>query len=58
MVPELYMKILRLFSKRVGDTKYYRYNITLPKKIVEESNLLNEELEARIEGKKIIIEKA
>lgn len=50
------MKILRLFSKRVRETKYYKYTITLPVKIAEQSNLVGKNLKAICKGNKIIIE--
>ena len=49
------MKIMKSIDKKVGDKIYYKYKINLPKK-VEDTNLLNKELKARIEKEKIIIE--
>jgi len=51
------MKIMKVFDKKVGDTTYFKYRINLPKKLVEESGLKDEEVKAKIEKKKIIIEK-
>jgi hypothetical protein len=51
------MKILKVFSKKVGDTKYDKYVLNLPKKVVEDSNLLGKDLKAKIEKEKIVIEK-
>ena len=51
------MKILKVFSKKVGDTKYDKYILNLPKKVVEDSNLLGKGLKATIDKEKIIIEK-
>mgnify|MGYP001585102475 CR=1 FL=1 len=51
------MKILKAFDKEVNKKKYFRYRINLPKKVVENSNLLNKELKARLDKEKIIIEK-
>ena len=51
------MKILKVFSKKVGDTKYDKYILNLPKKVVEDSKLLGKDLKAKIEKEKIIIEK-
>jgi len=50
------MKILRAFDKEVNKKKYFRYRINLPKKVVEESELLDKKLKAKSEKKKIIIE--
>ena len=50
------MKIMRLFSKEVKGTKYYKYSITLPKEVVKDSGLLDKELEAKITDNKIVIE--
>ena len=35
-----FMKIMKAFDKKVGEAEYHKYRINLPKKIVEESNLL------------------
>ena len=51
------MKILRALDKEVNKVKYYRYRINLPKKVVEESGLVNKELKAKADKEKIIIEK-
>jgi len=51
------MKILKAFDKEVNKKKYFRYRINLPKKVVEDSNLINKELKAKSEKEKIIIEK-
>lgn len=51
------MKILKAFDKEANKVKYYRYRINLPKKVVEESGLVNKELKAKAEKEKIIIEK-
>ena len=51
------MKIMKSFDKKVGETEYYKYRINLPKKIVEESNLLGKDVEVKLEKGKIIIEK-
>jgi len=50
------MKILKAFDKEVNKKKYYRYRINLPKKVVEDSKLLDKKLKAKTEKKKIIIE--
>lgn len=51
------MKILKVFSKKVGEVKYDKYIINLPKQVVEDSKLLGKDLKARTEKEKIIIEK-
>ncbi len=51
------MKIMKTFDKKLGETEYYKYRVNLPKKVVEDSNLLGKELKARTEKGKIIIEK-
>jgi|GEM_PF-1934644 len=51
------MKIMKAFDKKVGETEYYKYRINLPKKIVEDSNLLGKEVKVKLEKGKIIIEK-
>lgn len=53
----LFMKIMKAFDKKVGETEYYKYRINLPKKVVEDSNLLGKKLKAKLEKGKIIIEK-
>ena len=50
------MKILKAFDKEVKGKEYYRYRINLPKKVVEDSGLVDKKLIARTEKKKIIIE--
>lgn len=50
------MKILKAFDKEVNKKRYYRYRINLPKKVVEDSELLNKELKVKTRKKKIIIE--
>ena len=50
------MKIMKVKDKKVGDVEYFKYRINLPKKIVEENNLLKKDLNVKFENKKIIIE--
>jgi len=50
------MKILKAMDKIVNEVKYFRYRINLPKKVVEESGLVNKSLRATTKDKKIIIE--
>ena len=51
------MKIIKVLSKKVGDKNYHKYLLNLPKKVVEESKLLDKELKAKSEKGKIIVEK-
>ena len=48
---------MKSVDKKIGSTTYYKYKINLPKKIVEDSKLLEKELKVEIQGNKIIIEK-
>jgi len=51
------MKIMKSVDKKVGETIYYKYKINLPKKIVEESGLLEVDVKVKLENKKIVIDK-
>lgn len=51
------MKILRAFDKEVKGKRYYRYRINLPKKVVEDSKLLEKNVKVKLEKEKIVIEK-
>jgi len=51
------MKIRKVLDKKVGDTAYSKYLITLPKEIVENSGFIGKELKAKIEKNRICIEK-
>ena len=53
----IFMKIMKAFDKKVGDTEYYKYRVNLPKKVAEDSNLIGKELKVKLEKGKIIIEK-
>jgi len=50
------MRIIKVLSKKLGDKEYIKYLINVPKKIVEDSGLLNKELKVKTEKGKIIIE--
>lgn len=50
------MKIREVLDKKVGNKKYTRYIVILPKDIVEESKLLGKELKATIKRGKIVLE--
>ena len=43
------MKIRKVLDKKVGNTEYQKYLITLPKNIVEGSNLLGKDLKIKID---------
>lgn len=49
------MRIREVLDKKVGNTKYSKYLITLPKDIVENSNLLGKDLKVKLNKEKIII---
>ncbi|MEK6940799.1 MAG: hypothetical protein AABW49_02765 [Nanoarchaeota archaeon] len=51
------MKIMNGLDKKIGDTCYVKYRANLPKKIVEDSNLLSKEVRIKLENGKIVIEK-
>jgi len=51
------MKIIKVLSKKLGDKKYIKYIVNIPKQVVENSNLLNKELKMKVEKDKIIIER-
>jgi hypothetical protein len=51
------MKIIKVFSKKVKDTKYYKYIVTLPKDVVEKSKLKGKKLRAEAEKDKIVLTK-
>lgn len=50
------MKIIKILSKKVGDTEYSKYIINLPKKLVEKSGLAGKDLKGVLEKGKIILE--
>ena len=51
------MKLIKVYDKKVGETTYYKYRINIPKKIVELAQLIDKDLEVRLDGEKIIIQK-
>ncbi len=51
------MKIREVLDKKVGDTKYTRYIVILPKDVVEQSNLKGKDLKATATKEKIYLEK-
>lgn len=51
------MKIIKVLSKKIGDTEYKKYLLNLPKDVVEDSKLMGKKLKAKAEKEKIIIEK-
>ncbi len=50
------MKIMKVLDKRVGDMEYIKYRVNIPKKIAEDSGLLNREIKVKLDKKSIIIE--
>ncbi len=50
------MKIMKVIDKKIGDTTYYKYRVNLPKKVVEDSGLLDKEIEVKLKKKAITIE--
>ena len=51
------MKIREVLDKKVGETKYTRYIVILPKDVVEQSNLKGKELKATTTKDRILLEK-
>lgn len=47
---------MKVLDKKVGNTKYIKYRVNLPKKVVEDSKLLDKQIKARLNEDKIIIE--
>jgi len=52
------MKIREVMDKKIGDTTYSKYLVTLPKEIVKNSKLIGKELKVMATENKIVIEKA
>jgi len=50
------MKIIKVFDKRVGSTEYHKYRAPLPKKVAEDSGLIDKELKIITKNNKILIE--
>ena len=48
---------MKVLDKKIGDKEYVKYRINLPKKIVENSKLLDKEVKITLKNSKIIIEK-
>ena len=48
---------MKVLDKKVGDTKYIKYRINIPKKVAEDSGLLDKEVKVRLEKDKIIVSK-
>ena len=51
------MRIMKVLDKKVGDVEYIKYRINIPKKLAEDSGLLDKEVKVRLEDDKIILEK-
>ncbi len=52
------MKIIKTYDKTVGETRYFKYRAPLPKKVAEDSGLIDKELKITTKNNKIIIEEA
>lgn len=50
------MKIREVLDKKVGNKKYTRYIVIIPKNVVQESKLLGKELRIKSQNGKILIE--
>jgi len=48
---------MKVLDKKVGNTEYIKYRINIPKKIAEDSKLLDKEVVVKLEKNKIVIEK-
>ncbi len=51
------MRIMKVLDKKIGNTEYIKYRINIPKKVAEDSKLLDKEVVVRLDEDKIIIEK-
>ena len=51
------MRIMKVLDKKVGNTEYIKYRVNIPKKVAEDSKLLDKEIVVKLEKDKIIIEK-
>jgi hypothetical protein len=51
------MKIMKTLNKRSKNNFNYKYRINLPKELVENSKLIDKEVEIKLENGKIIIQK-
>ena len=50
------MKIIKTYDKTVGKTESYKYRAPLPKKVAEDSGLIDKELKITTKNNKILIE--
>jgi len=48
---------MKVLDKEIGNIKYIKYRINIPKKVAEDSKLLDEEVVVKLEKGKIIIKK-
>jgi len=51
------MRIMKVLDKKIGDTKYIKYKINIPKNVAEDSKLLDKDVVVKLKKDKIIIEK-
>jgi len=50
------MKIIKVLSKTVKEKDYYKFIVSIPKDVVEQSELADKQLKAKAEKKRIILE--
>jgi hypothetical protein len=50
------MRIIKVLSKTVKDKDYYKFIVSIPKDVVEQSELVEKQLKAKAEKKRIVIE--
>lgn len=48
---------MKVLDKKIGNTEYIKYRINIPKKVAEDSKLLDKEVVVKLDSDKIIIEK-
>jgi len=51
------MKIMKVLDKKIGNIEYIKYRINIPKKVAEDSGLLDKEVKVILKEDKILIEK-
>lgn len=50
------MKIIKTYDKTFGKKEYYKFRAPLPKKVAEDSGLIDKELKITTKNNKIVIE--
>ena len=51
------MKIMKVLDNKIGNREYIKYRINIPKKVAEDSKLLDKEVVVILDKDKIIIKK-